>query len=165
MFRFPLCDEVAAGAIAGFLSSMPMNAAMNVMNDLLADPTEKTPHRNLIDNAMDRAGVDASGDARQGASIAASLGYGTVAGALYFPLLRVFPAANVVGSPGVLAAKGASYGAAVWALSYFGLMPALRVCKHPEKASLRKHLISLLANLIWGSSLGVMAHKMLVYSP
>jgi hypothetical protein len=84
------------------------------------------------------------------ASLNAHLAYGAAAGALLVLARR---------RPGILI--GAVYGVLVWAGSYFGWAPALRILKPANEQPVRRSLLMIAAHLVWGGvtavSLGVFA--------
>ena len=78
---------------------------------------EEMPPRQIVENAADTAGVDLGPeeDTHESAALAAHFTYGASVGALYGPF------AGSTGLP--RAAEGMLYGAGVWGVSYFGLVP------------------------------------------
>ena len=79
---------------------------------------------------------------RQAATIAAHFGYGAATGALY---------ALVEPRGGTL--RGAAYGVLAWTVSYFGIVPALRILRPAHDHPLRRNELMILAHLVWGSTM------------
>jgi hypothetical protein len=75
------------------------------------------------------------------ASLNAHLAYGAVTGALLGLAVR---------RPGV--ATGAACGVLIWAASYFGWVPTLRVLKPANLHPLRRNLLMIAAHLVWGAA-------------
>lgn len=81
---------------------------------------------------------------RQTATLAAHFGDGAATGALY---------ALVGPRSGVL--PGAAYGVLVWAVSYFAIMPGLRILRPAHQHPLRRNGLMIAAHLVWGSTMAL----------
>jgi uncharacterized membrane protein YagU involved in acid resistance len=79
---------------------------------------------------------------RQAATMAAHFGYGAATGALY---------ALVALRSGLV--TGAAYGVLVWVVSYFGIMPGLRILRPAHGHPGRRNALMIAAHLVWGSTL------------
>jgi len=83
---------------------------------------------------------------RPAATLAAHFAFGTVAGMLYaigpVALRREYPTAVGVG-----------YGLAVWAGSYFGWVPALRLMPHAGRQPAARNAMMIAAHIAWGLAL------------
>jgi uncharacterized membrane protein YagU involved in acid resistance len=79
---------------------------------------------------------------RRSATLAAHFGYGAATGALY-ALLR----------PRGIILPGAAYGLLVWTVSYFGIMPGLRILQPAHNHPLRRNWLMIVAHLVWGSTM------------
>ena len=77
------------------------------------------------------------------------LGFGMLAGSL-FAAVR-----EKLGSKRQPALVGAAYGLGIWALSYKGVVPALRFMPPPEKDRPGRVFSNVLAHLVYGSLLGI----------
>jgi hypothetical protein len=79
---------------------------------------------------------------RQTTTLAAHFGYGAATGAMY-ALFR----------PGGGILPGAAYGLLVWTVSYFGIMPGLRILKPAHAHPGRRNALMIAGHLIWGSTM------------
>ena len=108
-----------------------MTAAMAALFPALPpEDQHPLPPRHITERAAEAVGVDndLSEPEKQGLTAVAHFGYGTATGAVY-GLIRP----PQLPLPGV--AAGVAYGLAVWAGSYMGLLPALRLYPHAEDES------------------------------
>jgi uncharacterized membrane protein YagU involved in acid resistance len=80
---------------------------------------------------------------RQTATIAAHFGYGAATGALY----------ALAAPRGSTLSSGAAYGVLVWVVSYFGIMPGLRILRPAHDHAGRRNALMIAAHLVWGSTL------------
>src|SRR5436190_11024239 len=113
-----ILGDLALGAAAGCVATLPMTWAMEAMRRRLP-PQERypLPPRQIAMRAAEEAGVQEHLDEgeRLGVTLLAHFGMGTAAGALYGLLARSQPL------PGPVA--GAGFGVTVWAANYLGLLP------------------------------------------
>jgi uncharacterized membrane protein YagU involved in acid resistance len=137
-------DRVLLGALAGMAATFALTAAARAMHRRLpAAERYPLPPREIIEGV--RAAITErlpKERQRQTATIAAHFGYGAATGALYAlirPRGRLLP--------------GAAYGLLVWAISYFGVMPGLRILRPAHHHPLRRNALMIAAHLIWGSTL------------
>jgi hypothetical protein len=132
-------SRAVQGAAAGVAGTVAMTLVMYQLHRRLP-PAERypLPPREITERA---AGALGHADQRTlpDASLNAHLAYGAVTGAL---LGLVAP------RPGV--ATGAAYGVFVWAASYFGWIPLLRVLKPANLHPRRRNLLMIAAHLVWG---------------
>ena len=140
-----------AGTIAGFVATGPMTLAMNAMyRELPPEHKDALPPRQITEQVAASAGVDLGPDeeTHQAATLAAHFGYGAAAGAIYGPLAGATPLPRV--------AEGMFYGVAIWAGSYFGLLPGAGLYRSAKDEAPSRNALMLTAHLIWGASLGLM---------
>lgn len=140
-------NRYLAGALAGLLATFPMTAVMQGLHRRLPpDERYPLPPREITGELARRAGVDdsLSEDERVAATHLLHYGYGAAAGALY-PLLAPR------GDPLV---HGAAYGVAVWAASYLGWIPALRILRPATRHPARRNALMIAAHLVWGAATG-----------
>jgi hypothetical protein len=122
-------NRLLLGALAGIAGTFAMTAAARAMHRRLpAAEQYPLPPREIIEGTLPAAAkrfLEEHG--RQTATLAAHFGYGAATGALY---------ALVAPRSGVL--PGAAYGVLIWSVSYFGIMPGLRILRpaheHPLAA-------------------------------
>jgi hypothetical protein len=85
------------------------------------------------------------------ATLIAHFGYGGLAGAVY----------GALPPPRHAATAGLVIGVALWAGSYFGLLPALGLLRPASEHPARRNAMMLGAHLIWGTCLCLL-HRMLL---
>ena len=137
-------NRLLLGALAGIAGTFAMTAAARAMHRRLP-PAERypLPPREIIEGALPapaKHALDEQG--RQSATLAAHFGYGAATGALY-ALLR--PRGSIL--------PGAAYGLLVWTVSYFGIMPGLRILRPADDHPLRRNWLMIVAHLVWGSTM------------
>jgi uncharacterized membrane protein YagU involved in acid resistance len=143
--------NVGAGAVAGFVATLPMTAVMELLFQHLPRHEQyPLPPREITDQLTVKTGV---GDElpelhRQWLALGAHFGYGSAMGGLYGLMFGRDAAAPMM--------QGAVYGLAVWAGSYLGLLPALRILKPATEHPLERNLLMIFAHAIWGGSVGAL---------
>lgn len=136
-----------AGAIGGTLATAPMTVAMELLFRRLP-PSQQypLPPRELTMAIASRTGLASmmpSERARVGATLAAHFGYGLFAGALYPLTFRRQPRHPLL--------HGSLYGIAVWVLSYFGWVPALKILKPASEHPRQRRWLMIVVHLLWGA--------------
>lgn len=128
--------KLVRGAIAGAVATIPMTLIMTrLFRQLPPDQRYPLPPRLITESIAERAGVNpaSSDDALTRGTLIAHFGYGAATGAL-FPLLEQR------GYPPALAGPG--YGLGVWAASYLGWIPALKILspatRHPPSVGAQR---------------------------
>ncbi len=147
-------DAMLSGAIAGFLATAPMTAAMEAMRRLLpAREQYPLPPSTITAELTEEAGLRQH--MNQEEHIALTLlnhfGYGAGTGALY----GLF--AGKLSLPPVV--SGIVYGFVVWSVSYLGLLPALGLFRPATDQPARRNALMIVAHLIWGAILGAMFER------
>jgi putative membrane protein len=84
---------------------------------------------------------------KQAATGIAHFGYGTGAGALYGALAPALPFGAIL--------NGVAYGLGVWAGSYLGLLPALRLHPPATEEPPGRNAVMIGAHVVWGAALGL----------
>jgi uncharacterized membrane protein YagU involved in acid resistance len=137
-------NRLLLGALAGIAGTFAMTAATRAMHRRLpAGERYPLPPREIIEGMLPVPAKRAlDEEARQSITLAAHFGYGAATGALY-ALLR--PRGTVL--------PGAAYGLLVWTVSYFGIMPALRILRPAHDHPPRRNWLMILAHLVWGSTM------------
>ena len=132
-----LGSRLVIGAVAGFVGTMAMTAAMRRMHGKLP-AKERYPltPREIVDSALDPP-RGASPDI----TVAAHFAYGAACGALLC-------AAN----PRISRAGGSLAGAAMWLTSYMGWIPAFGVLEPATAHPLRRNAVMIAAHFSWGWS-------------
>lgn len=125
------------GLVAGTAASVAMTAAMRrLFPELPAEEQYPLPPREILDRVEPAAPFPAE---RSLQTLLAHLGYGALTGALYAALPR--------------RPSGFVYGPAIWALSYLGWLPGLRILKPAQHHPAKRNLLMLAVHLVWGGTL------------
>jgi uncharacterized membrane protein YagU involved in acid resistance len=144
-------NSLLVGAVAGALATLPMTMVMSRLSRELSDVEEEDlPPETVTENLSSKLGAEGWVE-EVGPGLAASIvhyGAGAVAGAAYGPLSKL--------SRGQPVASGIGYGIAVWAASYGGWLPALRLYPPLKKQSRRRAGLILASHIVWGATLGVL---------
>jgi uncharacterized membrane protein YagU involved in acid resistance len=138
----PLATRLLLGGIAGFVATLPMTATVRLIHRQLP-PRERypAPPRELIDSASGAAGADLDDETARDITLAAHYLYGASAGAAV---------AALVPRPSV--AVGAAAGAAVWAASYLGWIPAVGLLEPATGHPARRNAMMVGAHFVWGAA-------------
>jgi uncharacterized membrane protein YagU involved in acid resistance len=127
-----------------------MTAAMEVMHRQLPRPLRYPLEPRLITmKTAEEAGVkqDLDENQRLATTLLAHFGMGAVAGTLYGLWTRRLPL------PRPLA--GATYGLAVWAANYAGVLPSLGLLESPVRRPRQRTALLIASHLVWGVSLAL----------
>ena len=133
------------GFICGVAATGPMSAIMVAIHRRLPERERyPLPPREITSKAIDKlVGKNATDPAVDSAlTWVAHFGYGGAAGALYAQSQSIRPQRS--GLSGVL------FGLLVWTVSYFGLMPGLRVLSPATEPPVRRNALMIIAHLVWG---------------
>ena len=135
--------RVAAASACGVLATMVMSGWM-LVGQVVSRHGEQPPKR-LVRGLAGRAGLPTKrrGVGTVGATGAAHLGFGLGGGALY---------GAVVHRSSV--PRGVAFGIGVWAVSYAGWIPALRLMPPPHKDLRGRAWTILSAHAVYGAVLG-----------
>ncbi len=138
-------NRYLAGAIGGLLATVPMTLVMEALHRRLPrDQRYPLPPREITEDMLHKAGLDdAFDDTQQGElSLLSHFGYGAITGALYPVTCEKVEHPLVYGS---------AYGVAVWAASYYGWIPALRILAPPHRHPAQRRRLMIAAHLVWGA--------------
>lgn len=147
-------DRYLAGAIGGFVATVPMTAIMtSLFQKLPSSQQYPLPPREITEEVAARLPLDRRLDdlSLTYSSLTAHFAYGAATGALY---LLLFPRSR---HP-MLA--GGSYGLAVWAASYLGWLPAARILRPATTHPPRRNGLMIAAHWIWGAGTAVVAQAL-----
>ena len=137
-------NRLLLGALAGIAGTLAMTAAARAMHRRLpAAERYPLPPREIIEGglpAVTKRSLEEHG--RQTATLAAHFGYGAATGALH---ALVAPRSGVP--------RGVAYGVLIWTVSYFGIMPGLRILRPAQEHPLRRNALMIAAHLVWGSTM------------
>jgi hypothetical protein len=153
----PLLRLSLTGFASGVLATLPMSAVMLVAGAMGLLGT--TPPRRVVDEAVNATRAPGTpSPVRNVLAAALHLAFGGVMALGVLPVLARVPK---VGSRGVrLAATGAAFGAALYALNYVGLAPALGVLPAPTEDRPGRQPTMLAAHLVYGSTLGALLDRL-----
>ncbi len=149
-------NKFFAGALSGCAATVPMTATMLLLHRTLRWHEQRypLPPEDITQELADRAeiGQHLSQGQHQVATWVSHFGFGIVAGAIYAPLTERTEASPTL--------KGAAFGLLVWGMSYLGLLPALEILDQPKEQPARPNWLMVIAHLVWGASLGVLADRL-----
>ena len=144
-----------AGALAGFIASIPMGLVMIGLNRLLSQGSAAPePPKEITAEMAHRANVEEvvpSGRKWGLSTWLGHLGYGAAAASLYPATAHRMPLPDVV--------SGMLFGLMVWAGSYMGWLPAFNVLPPANQQSSRRNAIMIFTHLIWGSLTGLLVKR------
>lgn len=144
-------ETVARGALAGLTATVPMTMSMAMLRRVPDYDRTPLPPERVARGVERKVGIEPEPNTLKHAAFTYSshFAFGAAAGALYTAL---------VGQPQRNASwKGIGFGLGVWAVSYLGWLPALRILPLPDKTS-KQHLASqILSHVIWGATLGALS--------
>src|SRR5437763_1777970 len=142
-------NALLAGPLAGLTATVPMTAVMELLHRLLPEEERyPLPPREITEKVAEDAGVTPPPDepTLRGLSLLTHFGFGTAAGAAYAALGRPAGLSGPLG--------GAAFGLAVWAASYLGWLPALKVLRPATEHPPRRTALMIAAHLVWGAAAG-----------
>lgn len=140
--RLMPAEKWLRGAAAGLLATVPMTVAMVIAHRLLpAHQRYPLPPRLITERWLDR---DHSEPAIRAWTLLNHFGFGAVAGSLYsgLGLDKRHPVIT-----------GPAFGVAVWAVSYLGWVPALRLMPPATRQPAERNAMMVAAHLVWGAAL------------
>jgi uncharacterized membrane protein YagU involved in acid resistance len=149
-------NRILLGALAGLAATAPMTLAMKLMHEQLPRGERyPLPPRQVTEGIAEKAGVNEhlDEDEREAATWASHFAYGAACGALYGALSgeRADRHAFVA---------GAGFGAAVWAGSYLGWLPAAGILSPATEHPARRNALMIAAHLVWGATAAVVLEKL-----
>ncbi len=141
-------NRILLGALAGLAATAPMTLAMKLMHERL--PREEQyplPPRQVTEGIAEKAGVNEhmGEEEREAATWVSHFAYGAACGALYGALAGERPDRHPV-------VAGAGFGAAVWAGSYLGWLPAAGILSPATEHPARRNALMVAAHLVWGAT-------------
>lgn len=141
------------GLICGIAATGPMSVVMVLLHRRLPDRERyPLPPREITTKAVEQVAEPAklAPATRSALTWLAHFGYGGAAGALYAVTERRLPGGGV--------ARGSVFGLLVWAVSYLGLLPGLRVLTSATRHPARRSALMIGAHLVWGWFLATIYH-------
>jgi len=149
-------NGLVAGAVAGFVATIPMTLAMKAMHEMLPEEEKyPLPPRLIVENAEQAAGVEEKLDEKDEhrLTLASHFAYGTATGAIYGAAMNAMDA-----EPNAM--NGVAYGLGVWTASYLGLLPAVGLLAPATEHPARRNALMIAAHVVWGASLGWTARRL-----
>jgi hypothetical protein len=145
-------DDAAVGAGAGALATAAMSVLMVAADR--AGLMGKHPPEAITETILDGAGVETpSQDVENAVSTVLHLAFGATAGALFeVGRRRLLPGRAAIPA-------GAAWGLAVWAVSYAGWVPWLRILPPPDEDRTDRQVVMVAAHLVYGATLGAIASR------
>ena len=146
--------QLSAGSLAGFVATGPMTLVMEGLREATDDPEPIAP-RVIAERALQTAGVrdELPEPARVAATGISHFGYGATAGAPFGVMAEAMNVPPVRG--------GIAYGLGVWALGYFGWLPATGLYRSPLREPAHRNARIIAAHVVWGATLGLLTGLML----
>ncbi len=148
----PLGRRVLEGALSGLIATAPMSVLMLVGYRVLPRSEQyELPPRRITERLVSRSHPTrrVPSEAVSVATLVGHFGYGAASGAAYGALT---PRPQEVSS-----LRGAGFGLAVWAGSYFGWLPAAKILPAPTRKPAGRNVLMVAAHLVWGSATGILA--------
>lgn len=142
------------GAFAGTVASLFHTVVMLILHRLLPQARRQpVPPKEIASVVAEGAGAEwAKPEIRLNAATAVGhFGYGAAAGALYAPI-----AERAHHKP---LAAGVAYGVGIWAVSYLGWIPALRILTPATEHPVQRNVMMILAHVAWGAALAVIVEN------
>jgi uncharacterized membrane protein YagU involved in acid resistance len=139
------------GIIAGCIATVPMTLLLKVWQHSSARRKHAVlPPRQITHRSAKAVGMKLRRNSTTETALTglAHFGYGAATGSTYAQLIE--------DRRGTGATTGILFGLGVWAASYLGIMPALRLQPPPEKQSLNKNPLMISAHVVWGGALGLL---------
>ncbi|HYJ82786.1 MAG TPA: hypothetical protein VEW26_08095 [Allosphingosinicella sp.] len=140
--KLKLRSRLIIGAIAGFVGTMAMTAAMRRLHRRLPDG-ERYPltPREIVDSGSRQLGVPLAGEVAKDVTTAAHFAYGAAMGAMIAAM-----------NPDPRKRTGAAAGVAVWLASYMGWIPAVGTLEPATRHPARRNLLMIGVHLVWGAA-------------
>jgi len=131
-------SRVIIGAIGGFAATVAMTATMNWLHRRLpAAERYPLPPREITEQFLPQLKSD---ETIKDAATVAHHAYGAATGALI-----------AAAAPRIGPLRGAAAGAAIWAASYLGWVPATRALRGARAHPARRNGLMIAAHLVWGA--------------
>jgi len=148
-FRF--MEKIIRGIVSGAIATLPMTWTMlRIHREEPREWFKALPPRLITLRLAKRLGFGKHLDADEKAGLvwASHIGYGASMGAL-FALLSGRRSSRLSGFSGPL------FGLAVWAASYMGVMPALKLHRSARRDANSRNRLMVISHLVWGLCMSV----------
>jgi uncharacterized membrane protein YagU involved in acid resistance len=147
--------ETVAGGLAGLIATAPMTLVMLGLNRVLpGQKNQVLPPEDITQEATAKTNIrhTLTEDQHKGLTLFNHFAYGAAVGTLFFPVTRLLSGLSA-------GTRGAAFGLFVWAASYFGLMPALKLHPPANQEPPRMNGILIGSHIVWGVLTGILAVK------
>jgi uncharacterized membrane protein YagU involved in acid resistance len=146
-----LGSRLLIGAIAGFVGTMAMTAAMRRLHEKLPEE-ERYPltPREIIDSTAEQADVELTNEQAKDVTLAGHFLYGAACGALLGAI-----------DPKMGRVSGALGGFGIWFGSYLGWIPAARILTPATEHPARRNLLMIGVHLVWGATTAATMRELL----
>lgn len=144
-----LRKEIVNGAVAGFIATGPMTAAMIWLFRFLPwHEREDLPPRQLTEEILEETGTaENPGETPLTLlTLGGHFGYGASCG-IAFALVR-----KLIPLPAPL--SGILFGLVVWVVSYAGWIPAAQLLPPATEQPRRRNALMIVAHVVWGAAAG-----------
>jgi putative membrane protein len=133
---------ILGGAMAGVAATVPMTLVIGLGR--AAGFLWTPPPAQITETVAERVGIEPEPESPQFQAgwLTAHFAYGAACGGIFAAVRPLLPRSNV--------AAGLLLGAAVWAVSYVGIMPALELFPPAKDDSPRRQQVMLAAHAIYG---------------
>lgn len=147
-----MLNDVAAGATAGTVATVPMSAVMWAAQQ--AGLIRKQPPEEITEAALHTAGAHPPEHEEDRVTVVNHLLFGAVAGGLFGACHRALP------GTGRHVPAGAVFGLAVWATAYQGWVPALDIMPPADEDQPGRPASMAVAHVVFGAVLATVLSRL-----
>jgi hypothetical protein len=134
------------GTVAGLLATALMSALMMVGKRF--GLVGGVPPEKITAKLLNKGGIRRSSKQQDALATAAHFAFGAAGGTMFGPISRRVPIPRVP--------LGVAYGTAIWAVSYKGWVPWLRVMPPAERDRRDRQAVMLAGHIVYGAALGLL---------
>jgi uncharacterized membrane protein YagU involved in acid resistance len=148
--------RIRTGALAGCAATVPMTVVMADLDQAPPRPPKHSfPPRQIAEEALVEVSLehDLPEPAKKQLTALAHFGFGSAMGAGY----SLLPEKYLIQQPFTC---GITFGLAVWATSYLGLLPSLNSEAAATEETPRRNAVMIAAHIVWGATLGYLTKEM-----
>jgi uncharacterized membrane protein YagU involved in acid resistance len=136
--------DVASGAFAGLVATVPMTVLMGALKGRLPREEHRPlPPREIVANLLRSTDLDRRDE--RALTWIAHLGFATTTGGIWGALAKELRLESPLG--------GIAYGLAVWSMSYLGWLPASGLMRPATRQSSGRNVLMISAHVVWGATL------------
>lgn len=142
-------NGVLRGALAGALATIPMTAVIYLLDRQKPHQERgELPPRQITEELAERSGAEQQ-VGEVGLDLATTVnhfGFGAATGSLFGSVADRSPLSPTL--------SGITFGLAVWASSYAGVLPKLGLQPEPERRPSWRNVSMIAGHIVWGAALG-----------